>query len=165
MATFRVLLVEDESLIRWMLAEALEDEGFDVVEAVDGDEGIKGLETCGVFNVLLTDVRMPGSIDGVHLATYARARDSELPVVVVSGHAANLQRRLGELDPVLGHDGSQAVEAAAHVGRPGYQPDLNPGRRCDHRRSTVTARRRGGQTAFGGSPDAITRQPSSPIDI
>ena len=99
MATTRVLLVEDESLIRLVTADYLRDEGFEVVEARDGDEAARLLDTLDGFDVLFTDVRMPGMLDGVEVAVRARQRHPELPVLVVSGYAARLTSRLGALQP------------------------------------------------------------------
>ena len=99
MATARVLFVEDEGLIRLVTADYLRDEGFEVVEARDGDEAARLLDTLGGFDVLFTDVRMPGMLDGVEVAVRARQRHPELPVLVVSGYAARLTSRLGALQP------------------------------------------------------------------
>ena len=99
MATARVLLVEDEGLIRLMTAEILRDEGFEVVEAWDGDEAARLLNKLDGFDVLFTDVRMPGTLDGIDVAVHARRRDPAIPVLVVSGYAAQLMSRLGVLDP------------------------------------------------------------------
>ena len=99
MVAARVLLVEDEGLIRLVTAEYLRDEGFEVVEAWDGDEAARLLDACDGFDVLFTDVRMPGMLDGVDVAVRARHRYPELPVLVVSGYAARLAIRLGALQP------------------------------------------------------------------
>ena len=80
----KVLLVEDEPLIREVMAELLEDAGFDVVATCSGDEAAILLAEDG-FSVLLTDVTMPGAIDGIALAEHAREVHPGLPVVFVSG--------------------------------------------------------------------------------
>ncbi len=107
MAAARVLLAEDEMLIRLMTAEHLRDEGFEVVEAWDGDEAARLLDGPGRFDVLFTDVQMPGLLDGVDVALHARRRYAAIPVLVVSGYAAHLMRRLGALQP-----------AAVYIGKP-----------------------------------------------
>lgn len=99
MAAARVLLAEDEALIRLVAAEHLRDEGFEVVEAWDGDEAARLLDGPGGFDVLFTDVRMPGLLDGVDVALHARRRYPTIPVLVVSGYAVHLMRRLGVLQP------------------------------------------------------------------
>lgn len=87
----RVLLVEDETLIRMILAEALADEGFEVLEAASGDEAARVAEGAG-FDLLLTDVQMPGRLDGVALARHLLQSRPDLPVVYVTGRPESLDR-------------------------------------------------------------------------
>ena len=82
-----------------MTADFLRDEGFEVIEAWNADEAAKLLREIDGFDVLFTDVRMPGMLDGVDLALRARRRFSAVPVLVVSGYAVQLVARLGVLDP------------------------------------------------------------------
>lgn len=81
----RVLLVEDEPLVRSIMRETLSDEGFDVTEACDGDEAVDRLRHCPAFDLLFTDVHMPGRLDGLGVAALARAAHPALPIVVVTG--------------------------------------------------------------------------------
>lgn len=79
-----VLIVDDEPLIRMMLADALIDQGYDVFEAANV------LEAVAVFGMrhidfLVTDVDMPGSLNGFDLVRFVRNHDSRVGVVVVSG--------------------------------------------------------------------------------
>jgi CheY-like chemotaxis protein len=95
-----VLLVEDEGLIRLMIAETLRDEGFDVVEAENGDEVISLLDRVDSFDLLFTDLQMPGKLDGIDVAVYARNRNPAIPVLVVSGvDAKRVMSRLNVLEP------------------------------------------------------------------
>lgn len=80
-----ILVVEDEVLIRLSLAETLRDEGFSVVEAANADEALAILASSTALDVVLTDVNMPGSLDGVALGRYVRSTRPELKVIVVSG--------------------------------------------------------------------------------
>lgn len=112
----RVLLVEDEGLIRMMAAEALLDEGFEVVEAWNGDEAVRLLGGPDTFDVLFTDVRMPGVLDGVDVAIRARGRHPEIHVLVVSGYAPHLVARLGVLKPSA-HFMSKPYSLAAVVAK------------------------------------------------
>lgn len=84
MASPRVLLVEDEFLIRITLSEALVDEGFEVVEAASGDEALRLVREQPGFDLLLTDIRLPGT-DGHSVALAARERSPDLPVIFMSG--------------------------------------------------------------------------------
>ncbi len=99
MAAVRVLLVEDEGLIRMVTSEFLRDEGFEVTEAWNGDEAARLLDTSDHFDVLFTDVQMPGTLDGIDLAMRARRQYAMIPLLVVSGYAAQLMTRLGVLKP------------------------------------------------------------------
>ena len=99
MVAVRVLLVEDESLIRLVASEALRNEGFEVVEAQDGDEAAKLLDGPDGFDVLFTDVRMPGMLDGLDVAMHLRQQHPVIPVLIVSGGATNLVSRLSLLKP------------------------------------------------------------------
>jgi CheY-like chemotaxis protein len=81
-----VLLVEDEALIRLMLAAEFEDGGFEVHEAGSADEAVRLLEAGLQVEAAVTDVRMPGSIDGLGLVTWLAAHRPRLVVVVVSGY-------------------------------------------------------------------------------
>lgn len=68
-----VLLVEDDELVRCVMAELLRDEGFEVYEAHDGDFAASFINTQPALDVLLTDVNMPGVMDGRDLADHARS--------------------------------------------------------------------------------------------
>lgn len=82
-----ILLVEDEALIREVLAEELAEAGFDVCEAESGDRALAliGAQTPDAFSALVTDVHMPGSLSGIEVATLLRARRPDIPVVYMTG--------------------------------------------------------------------------------
>lgn len=82
-----VLLVEDEAVIRELLALEFEDAGFEVYDAASADEAISMLDGLSV-GVVVTDLRMPGNIDGTGLIQWVRRHRLNVPVVVTSGHAA-----------------------------------------------------------------------------
>ena len=81
----RILVVEDEFLIRLTLVEALTDEGFDVVEAESGDAALPVLQQDASIEVLLTDIQLPGALDGRRLAQRARETQPDLPVLFMTG--------------------------------------------------------------------------------
>ena len=87
----KVLLVEDEALIREVMAEVLSSAGYEVTATCTGDEAAILLAEDG-FDLLLTDVTMPGQIDGIGLAEHARELHPGLPVVFVSGRPETAQR-------------------------------------------------------------------------
>jgi CheY-like chemotaxis protein len=82
-----VLVVEDEILIRLMIAEELRADGFAVIEAVSADEAEAVLHSTASIDLLFTDVRMPGRMNGVALAERARSLRPDLKIIVTSGQA------------------------------------------------------------------------------
>lgn len=86
-ARITVLLVEDESLIRLVATEALVDAGFRVIEAADGQGALAQLAAHPEIGLLITDVRMPGNIDGIELTHRVVDRWPHMAIIVTSGHA------------------------------------------------------------------------------
>jgi DNA-binding NtrC family response regulator len=82
-----VLVVEDEALIRMLLVDELEIAGFTVIEAENADEAIKALDDRHDVAVVATDVRMPGTIDGLGLAAWMRNHHAGVPIIIMSGFA------------------------------------------------------------------------------
>jgi len=84
-----VLLAEDEALVRMMAADVLREEGgFKVVEVVNADEALTVLEATADVRALVTDVEMPGSLDGFTLARVVRQAWPHIGIVVTSGRMA-----------------------------------------------------------------------------
>lgn len=84
-AKFVILVVEDEAIIRMMLVDELEDSGFAVIEAENADVAISRLESASNIGAVVTDVRMPGSMDGLALAVWMRENRRHIPVMITSG--------------------------------------------------------------------------------
>lgn len=80
----RVLVVDDEELVRSMLARYLERKGFDVVSAADGREALELFRERN-FDLVLSDVRMPG-LDGIGLLKALKEINPRVPVVLISGY-------------------------------------------------------------------------------
>lgn len=80
-----ILVVEDELLIRLALSDGLREAGYQVVEACCGDEAIEALDSVAP-DLIISDVRMPGELDGIALLGIVRRRFPALPVIIVSGH-------------------------------------------------------------------------------
>jgi len=97
--TRRYLLVDDNREFAENMAEILTDEGAEVTRAFDGPSALTALEK-GPFDVMITDMRMPG-VSGAELLKLVRVRDPGLPVVLVSAYTRNEQleeaHRLGLL--------------------------------------------------------------------
>jgi CheY-like chemotaxis protein len=81
-----VLVVEDEPLLLMLAGEIVEDAGFEPILAHNADEAILILESRDDISIVFTDVRMPGSMDGIRLAAAVRDRWPPIKLVVVSGH-------------------------------------------------------------------------------
>src|SRR2546421_8589691 len=80
-----VLVVEDEMLLRMRAVDMVEDAGFTSVEAVNADEAVAILESRSDIALLLTDIQMPGSMDGLKLAHAVHERWPDIKIVLVSG--------------------------------------------------------------------------------
>ncbi len=85
----KVLIVEDEFLIRLTLLEVLMDEGYDVLEAENGPDALALLQADPAIDLLLTDIQMPGGMDGHSLSTRARQFRPDLPVIFMTGAPEN----------------------------------------------------------------------------
>lgn len=81
-----ILVVEDEILIRFFVAEELRAQGNLVLEAANAEEALALLRSRLEVDLLLTDVRMPGTLDGAALARQVRQHYPRVKIVVVSGH-------------------------------------------------------------------------------
>jgi CheY-like chemotaxis protein len=90
----RILFVEDEILIRALIAEELRDNGYCVIEAANYEEAVVLLHSIGSIDLVFTDVKMPGHFDGLDLARVVREGWPALNVIVTSGHLVP-----GDIDP------------------------------------------------------------------
>jgi CheY-like chemotaxis protein len=88
-----VLIVEDEMLLRMRTVDMVEDAGFTSVEAVDADEAVAILESRSDIALLLTDIQMPGTMDGLGLAHSVHRRWPPIRIILVSG-----QLKLANID-------------------------------------------------------------------
>jgi len=82
-----ILIVDDEEGIREYLADALAGEGNVIVQAADGVEALAHLSKQS-FQVMITDLRMPGALDGLDLLRKARAESPEMEVIVLTAHGS-----------------------------------------------------------------------------
>jgi two-component system, response regulator PdtaR len=81
-----VLVVEDEVLIRLLIAEELRNQGIHVLEASHAEEALTVLESTLPVHVLFTDIRMPGRLDGIGLSRLARERYPHIKLMLTSSH-------------------------------------------------------------------------------
>jgi CheY-like chemotaxis protein len=79
-----VLVVDDEPLLRFELVDMLEEKGFTVLDASDADEAIECMAAHPEIGAVLTDIEMPGSMDGIKLVHYIRNRWPPTALFVIS---------------------------------------------------------------------------------
>jgi two-component system, response regulator PdtaR len=109
-----ILVVEDEVLIRMSTVATLEDAGFWVLEAQNGAEALEILSRHSEVSILMTDVRMPGLLDGLALVARVRIDHPAIRSIVVSGHTTAMEASdagaMGFLPkPYMAHTMVQAV--------------------------------------------------------
>jgi CheY-like chemotaxis protein len=82
--TFRILVVEDDQLIRETVADILTSEGFDVLEAESGEQA---MQFCSrhAADLIFTDIRLAGVLTGWDVAEHCRAENPDIPVIYATG--------------------------------------------------------------------------------
>jgi len=93
-----VLVVDDEELVRMLVVELLEESGYAVIEAGEGAGALKVLQGDRRVDLLITDVGLPGGMNGRQLADAARLARPDLKVLFVTGYAETAVMRGGELE-------------------------------------------------------------------
>jgi PAS domain S-box-containing protein len=93
-----VLVVEDEPVVRSVIVEMLQDEGYRVLEAVDGPSGLRVLRDTQQVDLLITDVGLPG-MNGRQLADQARETRPQLKILFITGYAESVVIAKGFLLP------------------------------------------------------------------
>ncbi|CAN1724226.1 protein of unknown function [Hyphomicrobium sp. 1Nfss2.1] len=88
------LVVEDEALVRFELAQTLQAEGYVTFEAADAAEAIAVLEAHTEIRVVFTDIQMPGTMDGLALSLYVRKRWPPTIIVVSSGQCSPQENQM-----------------------------------------------------------------------
>jgi CheY-like chemotaxis protein len=94
-----ILVIDDEPTVRMLIVEVLEEAGYRALEAEDGPSGLRILQSDTRIDMLITDVGLPGGMNGRQVADAARRRRPELKVLFVTGFAENAAVRNGHLDP------------------------------------------------------------------
>jgi PAS domain S-box-containing protein len=101
-ARCRVLLVEDDAAVAALTAEMLRELGYQVRHVGSGQEGLRALATERVsVDLILSDVMMPGGMDGLSFVRELRNDGVQLPVVLVSGYAESIRREAENAGIVL----------------------------------------------------------------
>ena len=94
-----VLVIDDEPTVRMLVADVLFDLGYAAIECEDGPSGLKVLQGGGRVDLLVTDVGLPGGMNGRHVADAARVLRPNLKVLFITGYAENAVIGNGHLDP------------------------------------------------------------------
>jgi CheY-like chemotaxis protein len=82
----KVLVVEDDKLLRTVTVDSLQEEGFEVIEAATAEEALDRCREC-IADALLTDIMLPGQLTGWDIAEHCRQADPHLPVIYVTGYS------------------------------------------------------------------------------
>ncbi|RYE70896.1 MAG: response regulator, partial [Hyphomicrobiales bacterium] len=93
-----ILIVDDETHVRQLVAEVLGDMGYATIEAGTGAEALKMLQSGRRVDLLVSDVGLPGGMNGRQLADAARALDASLQVLFITGYAETAVARSGSLE-------------------------------------------------------------------
>ncbi|HEY2255309.1 MAG TPA: response regulator transcription factor [Variovorax sp.] len=89
----RILIVEDDADIAELMRMHLQDEGFAITRASDGDAGLRELER-GSWDALILDLMLPG-VDGLEICRRARAMTRYTPIIITSARSSEVHRILG----------------------------------------------------------------------
>lgn len=93
-----ILVVDDEPLVRMVAVEILEELGYRVLEAADGPSAMRIINSGQQIDLLVTDVGLPGGMNGRQLADAVRGKRPDLSVLFVTGYAENAVLNHGHLD-------------------------------------------------------------------
>lgn len=94
-----ILVVEDEPVVRDLIVEILQELGYQPLQATDGPSGLKVLQSKRPIDLLVTDVGLPGGMNGRQLADRAREQRPDLKVLFITGYAENAALAAGFLEP------------------------------------------------------------------
>jgi nitrogen-specific signal transduction histidine kinase/CheY-like chemotaxis protein len=93
-----ILIVDDEPTVRLLMSDLLQDAGYRVLEAADGPSGLKILQSETRIDLLITDVGLPGGMNGRQVADAARVARPNLKVLFITGYAENAVIGNGHLE-------------------------------------------------------------------
>ena len=97
--TARILVLEDNEDVRSVTVTVLRNQGYDIVEAGNGKEAIEQLKDGSPFDLLFTDVVLPGGINGIHVAEEAKRVQPDIRILFTTGYAENAVAHNGILTP------------------------------------------------------------------
>ncbi len=97
----KILVVDDEKSIRWLLSDALTSKGFEVIEAKDGQESLEKMETMD-FDLIITDIDMP-RLDGIAMLREMETAGRKEKVIIMSGNTATHGTVFSDIPRVVTH--------------------------------------------------------------
>ena len=113
----RILVVEDDPFICEFVVETLREEGYDVVHASNGEDALAWCKRQPA-DVLITDIRLPGQVDGWQIAERCREHDPELPLIYATGFSPVSARPVpGSLSLQKPYHPEEIVQAVRQVTR------------------------------------------------
>jgi CheY-like chemotaxis protein len=113
--TARILVVEDEVLIRVVIAEELRLAGFSVIEAGRADEALTYVKAGEQVDLVFSDIQTPGPLNGVQLAEILRDRYPYITVILTSGNAPPTHFRPGEAFVPKPYDVTQTIALISEI--------------------------------------------------
>ena len=93
-----VLVVDDEPLVRMLVVDVLRELGYTAIEAGDGHSGLKMLQSAARVDLLITDIGLPGGLNGRQVADAARKLQPDMKVLFITGYAENAVLSHGRID-------------------------------------------------------------------
>jgi CheY-like chemotaxis protein len=111
-----ILIVDDDPAVRMLITEALGDVGYTMIEVTDGAAGLKVLRSDVRIDLLVTDVGLPGGLNGRQMADAARLGRPDLKVLFITGYAESAAIGKDELEPGM-HLMTKPFTMAALAGR------------------------------------------------
>lgn len=111
----RILVAEDEPLLRWSLCDDLRAAGFVVIEARDATEALNVLAVRRDISVLVTDLNMPGPLDGRGLAEKARVSHPEIVIILSTAEPVTHGDHGSDWTAIKPYDGRLLIRAINHL--------------------------------------------------
>jgi PAS domain S-box-containing protein len=93
-----VLVVDDEAIVRMLVVDVLQELGYTAIEAGDGHSGLRILQSAARVDLLVTDIGLPGGLNGRQMAEAARKQRPDLKVLFITGYAENAVLSHGHID-------------------------------------------------------------------
>ena len=94
-----ILVVDDEAMIRLWVTEVLNDLGYVTLETQNAEEALQLIESGRRIDLVITDIGLPGGIDGRELAAAARALREQLPILLMTGYGEDVAGQFSPARP------------------------------------------------------------------